>query len=51
MTVGDGHAIGHAVKDRLVSSFVNVKNVLVHIEPSPERAEQFSTKADAPVCK
>jgi cation diffusion facilitator family transporter len=33
--VRDGHAIGHAVKDRLTGNIVTVKDVLVHIEPSP----------------
>jgi cation diffusion facilitator family transporter len=32
-TVREGHAIGHAVKDRLIERFVPVKDVLVHIEP------------------
>jgi cation diffusion facilitator family transporter len=35
-SVQEGHAIGHAVKDRLVSSFITVKDVLVHIEPAPD---------------
>jgi cation diffusion facilitator family transporter len=34
--VREGHAIGHAVKDRLVGRFVPVKDVLVHIEPAPD---------------
>jgi cation diffusion facilitator family transporter len=34
ITVREGHAIGHAVKDRLVEKFVQVKDVLVHIEPA-----------------
>jgi cation diffusion facilitator family transporter len=35
ISVQQGHAIGHAVKDRLVGQFVTVKDVLVHIEPAP----------------
>jgi divalent metal cation (Fe/Co/Zn/Cd) transporter len=35
LTVRQGHAIAHAVKDRLVRSIVSVKDVLVHIEPAP----------------
>jgi divalent metal cation (Fe/Co/Zn/Cd) transporter len=35
LPVREGHAIGHAVKDRLVSNLVTVKDVLVHIEPAP----------------
>ena len=34
-SVREGHAIGHAVKDRLTNKIVTVKDVLVHIEPSP----------------
>jgi cation diffusion facilitator family transporter len=33
ITVHAGHEIGHDVKDRLVSQFVTIKDVLVHIEP------------------
>lgn len=39
LTVREGHAIAHAVKDRIVQEIVPVKDVLVHIEPSPPRAE------------
>lgn len=35
ISVRDGHEIGHAVKDRLVSGIASVKDVLVHIEPFP----------------
>jgi cation diffusion facilitator family transporter len=35
LSVRDGHAIAHAVKDRLVGRLVTIKDVLVHIEPSP----------------
>jgi cation diffusion facilitator family transporter len=34
-SVRHGHAVGHAVKDRLTGNIVTVKDVLVHIEPSP----------------
>ena len=30
-----GHGIGHAVKDRLMKQIVTIKDVLVHMEPSP----------------
>ncbi len=33
ISVREGHQIGHAVKDRLVSQIVTVRDVLVHIEP------------------
>jgi cation diffusion facilitator family transporter len=35
ISVREGHAIGHAVKDHLLKQFVTVKDVLVHIEPAP----------------
>jgi cation diffusion facilitator family transporter len=35
LSVADGHAIAHAVKDRLVGRLLTVKDVLVHIEPAP----------------
>jgi len=33
-TVRDGHAIAHAVKDRVIEHFVPIRDVLVHVEPS-----------------
>lgn len=44
MSVADGHTIGHRVKDRLVSEFASLRDVLVHLEPYPHRHE---TDADA----
>jgi cation diffusion facilitator family transporter len=35
LSVREGHAVGHAVKDRLMRAIVTVKDVLVHIEPAP----------------
>jgi len=35
-TVRDGHAIAHAVKDRVTTRIVPVRDVLVHVEPAPE---------------
>ncbi len=32
-TVREGHAIAHAVKDRVVKGFAAVRDVLVHVEP------------------
>jgi cation diffusion facilitator family transporter len=32
-TVEEGHRIGHVVKDRLVSRFARLRDVLVHLEP------------------
>jgi cation diffusion facilitator family transporter len=34
ISVREGHAIGHAVKDRLLQHLVTIKDVLVHIEPA-----------------
>ena len=33
ISVTEGHGIGHAVKDRLVTEIAAVRDVLVHIEP------------------
>lgn len=33
LSVADGHEIGHAVKDRIIHSFLPIRDVLVHIEP------------------
>lgn len=41
LTVRAGHGIGHAVKDHLMTRFVTVKDVLVHIEPAPFRLTIF----------
>ncbi len=35
LPVREGHAIGHAVKKRVIDNTVGVKDVLVHIEPAP----------------
>ena len=32
-SVTEGHAIAHAVKDRLLKSELRIKDVLVHVEP------------------
>jgi cation diffusion facilitator family transporter len=37
ISVREGHAIAHAVKDRLVGRILTVKDVLVHVEPAPGR--------------
>ncbi|GIW92556.1 MAG: cobalt transporter [Pirellulaceae bacterium] len=34
-TVAEGHRIAHCVKDHLVSCFPLIRDVLVHLEPSP----------------
>lgn len=35
VTVEEGHRIGHAVKDRLLTQFDRLRDVLVHLEPYP----------------
>ena len=42
--VREGHAIGHAVKDRLRRAIAPVKDVLVHIEPVPCRSTKAGNK-------
>jgi cation diffusion facilitator family transporter len=42
ITVREGHAIGHAVKDHLVGHILTVKDALVHIEPSPSTTPQLA---------
>ena len=36
LTVADGHAIGHRVKDRILARFERIRDVLVHLEPHPQ---------------
>ena len=36
MSVRDGHALSHEVKDRLLNKVAGMQDVLVHIEPSEE---------------
>src|SRR5207249_2879973 len=38
ISVREGHAIGHAVKDHLMQSILQVRDVLVHIEPASNHA-------------
>jgi cation diffusion facilitator family transporter len=37
-TVRDGHAIAHAVKDRLMAHLASISDVVVHVEPFGEPA-------------
>jgi cation diffusion facilitator family transporter len=46
VSVREGHATGHAVKDRLLKQFVTVKDVLVHIEPAPPAKDGKSPPAE-----
>ncbi|MCB0324801.1 MAG: cation transporter [Bdellovibrionales bacterium] len=34
MSVAEGHAVGHSVKDRLLHAFPAIRDVLVHLEPA-----------------
>jgi divalent metal cation (Fe/Co/Zn/Cd) transporter len=38
-TVETGHAIAHAVKDRLIGQVTAIRDVLVHVEPYKVSAE------------
>lgn len=38
-TVRDGHAIAHAVKDRVIDHFAPIRDVLVHVEPSEAKPD------------
>ncbi len=38
-TVRDGHAIAHAVKDRVIDQIVPIRDVLVHVEPSDAKPQ------------
>lgn len=48
MTVREGHAIAHAVKDRVVGQIIPVKDVLVHIEPAPPACAPPGSSPAAP---
>jgi divalent metal cation (Fe/Co/Zn/Cd) transporter len=49
ISVREGHAIAHAVKDRVVNHIVQVKDVLVHIEPAPTGTRPLQpTQSDGP---
>lgn len=39
MSVAQGHDIGHAVKDHLVHTFPTLRDVMVHLEPSPSSSD------------
>jgi len=49
LTVRDGHAIAHLVKDHLLGSELPVLDALVHVEParSPEAPSSLSGRGDA----
>ncbi len=45
LTVEDGHRIAHEVKDKILSSNLMVKNVLVHVEPYYSKPEPATASA------
>ncbi len=47
MTVEDGHRIAHLVKDKLLSHFAPLRDVLVHLEPSPNGHRAVTQRAGA----
>ena len=46
-SVRDGHAIAHAVKDRIIDQILPIHDVLVHIEPAPHPALDASESLDS----
>ncbi len=42
LSVAAGHRIGHQVKDRLLDSFPNLRDVLVHLEPFPHTHDSIA---------
>lgn len=46
MTVQDAHALAHRVKDTVMSDMPNVQDVLIHIEPFRERAQDSQDSTD-----
>ncbi|MBV8232830.1 MAG: hypothetical protein JO329_22845, partial [Planctomycetaceae bacterium] len=40
------HAIAHAVKDRVIGGIITIRDVLVHIEPSPDVEASLPLMAD-----
>ncbi len=47
LTVAEGHRIGHDVKDALLDEFLNMRDVLVHIEPYPHEHYHHPTGRDS----
>ena len=47
LRVREGHAIAHAVKDRLLGYNPAIRDVLVHIEPAPVNASPSNNGSDA----
>lgn len=42
LTITDGHAVGHAVKDAVVGAGIDVDDVVVHVEPATGEADGSS---------
>ena len=48
VSVREGHGVGHAVKARLMKQLVTIKDVLVHIEPSPRSGRRVGAGHSLP---
>lgn len=49
LSVAEGHRIGHDVKDELLRSYPQLRDVLVHVEPhDPERQKRGDMDHDSP---
>jgi len=46
-SVRDGHAIAHAVKDRIIDQILPIHDVLVHVEPAPRLEFQEAKQVDS----
>jgi len=48
ISVLQGHQLGHLVKDQLLTRFLNIRDVLIHLEPHPNPAKNAQRdRADA----
>ena len=45
-SVRDGHAIAHAVKDRILAEILPIRDVLVHVEPAAPALIERATRAE-----
>lgn len=46
LSVAEGHRIGHEVKDELLRSYPQLRDVLVHVEPYPHDAHHAQRQTD-----
>ena len=45
LTITEGHAVGHAVKDAVINAGIDVDDVVVHVEPALDEAGETSGAA------